>query len=156
VTEVPVPTGEDVDALDVATDEAQRPARPPVIELSAAILIVSGVLGLVGTIGAIPELPEGTGPIVVLTAGLNVGSLVVGLLIRSGRAWLIAVNYVAVLGFLDLTGAPSSGLALLLGIADIIVVVILLFQKPWFDAVGQWRGQRARSRRLPSPPVGGG
>lgn len=149
--------GDEPEVDEIAAAEADfRPARPSAIELAAAILIVSGVLGLIGTIGAIPDLPAGSGPIVVLTAALNVGSLVIGLLVRSGRAWLVAVNYVAVLGFLDLTGASTSGLALILGIADVIVVIILLLQKPWFDAMRRMRDRQRRERRVPSPPVGGG
>lgn len=136
-------------------DDERRPARPAVVELAAAILITSGVLGLVGTIGAAADLPAGTELILIVTAVLNVGSLVIGVLVRTGRAWLLAVNYVAVLGFLDFTGAPASGLALLLGIADVIVVVILLVQKAWFDAMRTVRRQ-AKARRVPSPPVGGG
>jgi hypothetical protein len=155
VSGAPEPAEQPV-AFDVADDEAQRPARPPAIELAAAILIVNGVLGLVGTIGAIPELPAGTGPIVVLTAALNIGSLVIGVLIRFGRAWLVAVNYAAVLGFLDLVGAAGSGLALVLGIADVLVVIILLANKPWFDEMRRVRRSRASARRVPSPPVGGG
>ena len=150
------PMDDELEASEIAAEDAPLPARPALVELAGAILIVSGVLGLLGTIGAMAELPAGTGPIVVLTAALNIGSLVIGALVRTGRAWLVAVNYVAVLGFLDFTGAPVSGLALLLGIADVIVVIILLVQKPWFDAVRGVRRLRAKARRLPSPPAGGG
>jgi hypothetical protein len=133
----------------------RRVARPVVVELAAAILIVSGVLGLVGTIGAAADLPPGTGLILVITAALNLGSIAVGVLVRYGRAWLLDVNYVAVLGFLDLVAGTGSGLALLLGIADIVVVVILLLNKPWFDAMRRMRQRRASERRVSSPPVGG-
>jgi len=92
----------------------------------------------------------------VVTTALSLGSVAIGLLARFGRAWLLAVNYVAVLGFLDLAAAVDSGLALLLGVADVIVVVILFLNKPWFDAVRRWRRERASRRRVPSPPVGGG
>lgn len=120
-----------------------RPVRPAAIELAGAILIVSGVLGLVGAFGAASGLPSGAEVIFLVTAALNLGSLAIGILVRFGRAWLLAVNYVAVLGFLDLTGAADSGLALLLGIADIAAVGILLLNKPWFDAM-----RPAPSRRL--------
>ena len=143
-------------SADAAAEDGPLPARPAPIELAAAILIASGVLGLVGTVGAASDLPAGTDLIVVLTAALNIGSLVVGLLVRTGRAWLVAVNYVAVLGFLDFTGAAASGLALLLGIADLAVVIILLVQKPWFDALRTARRRLSKARRVPSPPVGGG
>ena len=140
-----------------ADDPGDRgPARPAVVELAAAILIVSGVLCIVGALGAASDLPAGTEVILVVTAMLNIGSLIIGVLVRTGRAWLVAVNYVTVLGFLDFTGAPTSGLALLLGIADVIVVVILLMQKPWFDAMRTARRRAKETRRVPSPPVGGG
>ena len=64
-----------------------------------------------------------------------------GVLVRLGRLWLVAVNYAAVLGFLDLLGAGASPLALMLGLADVLVVVILFRYKPWFDEL----------RRRPSP-----
>ena len=146
----------DLEGREDADEGAAVPARPAPVELAAAILIVSGVLGLMGTIGASDDLPAGTGLIVALTAALNVGSLVIGVLLRTGRAWLVAVNYVAVLGFLDFTGAAASGLALLLGIADLAVVIILLVQKPWFDALRTARRRLSKARRVPSPPVGGG
>jgi hypothetical protein len=144
------------DADETEGADELRPARPAAVELAGAILIVSGVLGLIGAVGAAPGLPAGTEVLFVVTAALNLGSLVIGLLARSGRAWLVAVNYVAVLGFLDLTAGAGSGLALMLGVADVIVVVILLLNKPWFDAMRRWRGMRASRRRVPSPPVGGG
>lgn len=136
-------------AAEEEAAELNLPARPGAIELAGAILIVSGLLGLVGAIGAAPSLPAGTEPIFAVTAALNLGSLAIGVLARFGRAWLVAVNYVAVLGFLDLAAAVDSGLALMLGVADIIVVVILLLNKPWFDAM-----RLMRPRDLPGPPVG--
>ncbi len=139
----------DADRLDEAA-ELPPPSRPATIELAAAILIVGGVLGLVGIIAAAPDLPAGTAPLLVATVALYVGSVVVGALVRYGRAWIVAVNYVAVLGFLDLMAAAGSGLALLLGIADILVVVILFLTKPWFDAL-----RPDRERRRSGPPAGG-
>jgi hypothetical protein len=61
--------------------------------------------------------------------------------------WLLAVNYVAVLGFLDLLGAGGSPLAFMLGASDIFVVVILFLQKPWFDEMSRWRARRRRPTR---------
>ena len=60
--------------------------------------------------------------------------------------WLLAVNYVAVLGFLDLLASGGSPLALMLGLADVVVVVILVLNKPWFDAD---RPVASSSRRHP-------
>lgn len=127
--------------LDEEPPQFTAPSRPAVVELAAAVLIVGGILGLIGVAGNAAGLPAGTEPLVLLTAGLNAASIAVGLLVRTGRAWLVAVNYVAVLGFLDLTAAGGSGLAAMLGVADVLVVVILVLNKAWFDA-------KARERRL--------
>ena len=88
--------------------EPLRPARPPVIELAAAILIVGGVLGLIGLASAAGSLPAGIGPFIVMTILLDAGSIVVGLLVRVGRLWVVAINYAAVLGFLDLLASGGS------------------------------------------------
>ena len=153
MTRVHEPPG---DAVEAEAGDDIRPPRPGAVELAGAILIVSGLLGVIGAIGAASGLPTGTEPILVVTAALNLGSLAIGVLARFGRAWLVAVNYVAVLGFLDLTAGAGSGLALMLGVADVIVVVILLLNKPWFDAMRRARRRGASRRRVPSPPVGGG
>ena len=121
---------------------AAAPSRPALVELAAAILIVGGALGLFGAVSSFGSLPAGAEPFVLVAIALGAGSIVVGLLVRLGRLWLVAVNYVAVLGFLDLLGAGGSPLALMLGAADVIVVVILLLRKPWFDAMGSWRSTR--------------
>jgi hypothetical protein len=116
-----------------------RPSRPAVVELAAAILIVGGVIGLFGALTAAPRLPAGAEPLLFLTIVLDVGAIVCGVLIRTGRAWVVAVNYVAVLAFLDLLAAASSPLALMIGVGNLAAVVIVLWHKSWFDAVGRWR-----------------
>jgi hypothetical protein len=116
----------------------ERFPRPPAVELAAAILIVGGVLGLIGAIAGATSLPPGTGLLIAATIALDVASIVVGVLIRMGRLWLVDVNYVAVVGFLDLTAAATSPLALILGIADAVVVVILLLYRPWFQRRAAW------------------
>lgn len=116
------------------------PSRPAAIELASAILIVAGVIAVVGA-GSIALDPESVpDPFLVVTAALAIGSIVIGLMIRLGRWWILAVNYVAILGFLDLLASGASPLALMLGLADIVVVVILFANKPWFDAM---RARRA-------------
>jgi len=116
------------------------PSRPAAIELASAILIVAGVIGLVGSVSIALNPESARDPFLILTAALAIGSIAMGLLIRLGRSWILAVNYVAVLGFLDLLGSGASPLALMLGLADIVVVVILFANKPWFDAM---RARRA-------------
>lgn len=130
---------------------APAPSRPAPIELAAAILIVGGVLGLFGAVSGIASLPAGSEPFFPLTVALSVGSIVAGVLVRFGRLWVVAVNYVAVLGFLDLLAAGASPLGLMLGVADIVVVVILFVHKAWFDALGRWRSARRAAPRRFSP-----
>ncbi len=131
--------------------DAPRPARPPTIELAAAILIVGGVIGLISLVTSAASLPAGIEPFIVMTVALDVGSIVIGLLIRVGRQWVLAVNYVAVLGFVDLLASGGSPLALMLGVAEVIVVVILLLRRPWFDDLGAWRSIRRRPTGRFSP-----
>jgi hypothetical protein len=129
---------------------AAPPARPAAVELAAAILIGTGALGLLGAIlGGGASGPRVSDPFLLVSVALNVGSIVAGVLVRLGRLWLVVVNYVAVLGFLDLLAAGVSPLALMLGLADIVVVVILFLSKPWFDE------KRLTTRRVSGPPAGG-
>lgn len=145
IAERPDPTASEADPG--GEPDRPWPARSASVELAAALLIVGGVIGLLATVSSASSLPPGAEPFIALTGGLAVGSIVVGLLARAGRLWLLAVNYAAVLGFLDLLGAGSSPLALMLGLADVVVVVILLTAKPWFDAMGRrrepWNPQRS-------------
>lgn len=128
------------------------PQRPAPIELSAAILIVSGAIGLVGAFIDAANLPAGGDALFWLTLAIDGASIVLGLLLRVGRLWLLTINYVAVLGFLDLLGAGESPLSLMFGLADVLVVVLLVVHKPWFDARGRWRrGADVEPRREPEP-----
>jgi hypothetical protein len=109
------------------------------VELAAALLIVGGLVSAVSAVSNISSLPPGVEPILALTVALALGAIVVGVLVRLGRFWLAAVNYAAVLGFVDLLGAGASPLALTLGLADVLVVVILFRDKPWFDELRRRR-----------------
>lgn len=129
-TSIPAPTDED-------PIPPARPARPAWVELAAALLIVGGAIGALGALVGAGGVPPGAGPFVIVAVGLAIGSIVLGLLVRMGRAWLVALNYAAVLGFVDLLGAGASAVALMLGLADILVVGILLAHKPWFDALAR-------------------
>ena len=119
------------------------PARPASVELAAAILIVGGAIQLLLGLTTLPGLPPGAEGFAALALALDAGSIATGVITRAGRAWLFAVNFAAILGFLDLLGAGGSPLQLMLGAAEVLVVVILLARKPWFDAVAEWRAQRA-------------
>lgn len=109
------------------------PGRPAAIELAAALLSVGGVLGVVGVLTTGANKPAGLEALTVLTVVLNVAQIAVGAFIRGGRFWIVAVNFVAVLGFLDLTASGRSPLALVLGLSELAVLVILLGHRPWFD-----------------------
>ena len=109
--------------------ELPRPTRPAAVELGAAILIVGGATNLLAALTSLPRLPAGAEMFLAGAIGIAVGSIVLGLLVRIGRAWLLAVNYAAILGFLDLLGAGGSPFSLMLGLAEILVVGILL-RKP--------------------------
>lgn len=129
---------------DPSSDELEaQPPRPAAVELAAALLIVGGAISVLAAVTSTSSLPPGSGPILALTVALAIGSIGVGLLVRLGRLWLVGVNYAAVLGFLDLLGAGASPLALMLGLADILVVVILFRHKPWFDELSRRRRSMA-------------
>jgi len=146
VPEGPEPGGDEPDA--------PWPSRPALVELAGALLIVGGVVNLVAAVSSLSSLPAGIEPFLALTFALAIGSIVIGLLVRLGRLWLVAVNYAAVLGFLDLLGAGASPLALMLGLADIVVVVILFRHKPWFDELRRRRSlATTRSDQPLTPPT---
>jgi hypothetical protein len=134
------------------TDDTEliRPARPASVELAAAILVVGGAIQLLLGITTLAGVPPGAEGFVAIALALNVATIATGVLIRSGRAWLVGVNVAAILGFLDLLGAGGSPLQLMLGAAEVVVVAILFARKPWFDAMSSWRVAKAApgARRL--------
>ena len=124
-------------------EELVRPARPGAVELAAAILIVGGLLGTLSGLGRLAD-PAAVAPSLgLLTVVLNVVQVVLGLLVRQGRLWLLTVNYAAAVGFLDLLAGGASVTALMLGLSEVVVVITLLANRPWFDAVGRWRRDAA-------------
>lgn len=139
--------------MTAETADPVRPSRPPPVELAAAIFIVGGIVGLIQVGATAGGVPTGIEPFVAVALALHAGSIALGLLVRTGRAWLLALNYAAVLGFLDLQGAGGSPLFLMLGLADVLIVGILLATKPWFDAMRAWRTAMAvpRGTRRVSP-----
>jgi hypothetical protein len=131
----------DAFSTEPGEDESPRPmpTRPPAVELAGAILIVGGVVGLIGLVTAAPGLPAFTLGLLLLTLALNVAPIAIGVLVRMGRAWIVDVNYVAVIAFLDLLSIGSSPLGLIFGVANVLVVIILIRHKPWFDEMSRWR-----------------
>lgn len=132
-----------------AVERAPVPRRPASVELAAALLIVTGVIGAVTIVGAL--LSGSVDPFWWVGVSLNVGSVILGAATRFGRLWLVTVNYAAVLGFLDLVGSAASPQALMIGITEVLVVVILLLRKPWFDAVAEARSRGPGDQPLTPP-----
>jgi hypothetical protein len=118
----PADSGVVVDASIVPAPE--RPPRPVLVEVAAALLIVGGLTSLLGALAA-PGLAG------ILFTALNAVMIVLGLLIRRGRAWIVAVNVVAVALFLELTALPS-GFAIVSIVMDTIVLIALFRHRAWF------------------------
>ena len=111
--------------------EVERPRRPVLVEVAAAILIVGSATDVVISFEGLATAPNGPGRLLAATSA-SVGLLLVilGFLIRSGRAWLVTLNVVAVAAFLELITLSFVGL--LAGIFDMVVVGILLRERGWF------------------------
>ena len=124
-----------------AVPAARRPSRPISIEIASAILVVGGLVAIVGTVAAMLGLDPaaadpGARPVIYLILALNALTIVIGLLVRRGRAWLLCINVVAVLLFVELTAIPGgSATAAVLAVLDAFVFVALSRNRDWFD----WR-----------------
>jgi hypothetical protein len=112
------------------------------VEIAAAIMIVSGVIATLTSIeAAMTFSAEGQldQPLAVASIAFGVATVVLGLLVRVGRAWLVAVNVAAIAGFLEIISGTAAGW--LFGALDVAVVVLLMLDRPWFtgpdeDGVG--------------------
>jgi hypothetical protein len=87
----------------------------------------------------------GAGLLIAIFTGIDLVSITLGLLIRHGIGWLIAVNVVAVITFIYLTALPNL-ILLFYGVLYGFVLVILMVQRPWFQAMGRWRQVPATRR----------
>lgn len=123
----PEESGEPRDASVVPAPVRAR--RPVLLELAAAILVVGGLTGLLGTVAT---LDPASGALDVLFTGLAVLTVVVGLLVRAGRAWILDVNVVAVALFVEATALPSA-VAVLFVALDTIVLFALIRHRAWFE-----------------------
>ena len=132
-----------------ADDALDRAGRPPLVEMAAALLIVTGAVQLVSAIGAVAtgNLPPNAGGLLALTIAIDVATIVAGALTRAGRLWLLVVNYVAVIGFLDLLRSTGSIVALVLAVVDLVVLYVLFTNREWFD-----RKRRAVDDAEPGEP----
>ena len=119
-----------------ATPAAARPPRPILVELAGAILVVGGIISLLTSIEvaiAMAQQGEPLDAFSVISLAIGLGFVVLGILTRYGRAWLVTVNVVAVVAFLELISATIIGL--FFGVLDVIVVLALFYERPWF----QWQ-----------------
>ena len=126
--------------------------RPVLVELASALLVVGGLLNLVISVDVLMRLAERGESIAAHTAitiALGITTLSLGLAVRYGRAWLIAINVAAVLGFLELISGSVVGL--LFGGLDVAVVLALVRERPWFEWSARERtlaaSERAAGRR---------
>jgi hypothetical protein len=133
-------------SIESADEIPTRPDRPGAVILASAILIVTGGFGLFAALAFSRGLPAGAELVFISTVVIGVASIALGVLIRVGHAWLLAINFAAVLGFLDLLNAGGSPLSLMLGLGDLLVVGLLISRKPWFDAMREWRAARRAQR----------
>jgi hypothetical protein len=111
----------------------QRPRRPVLIEIAAAVLVIGGVVSILTSIEAMSQLARQGTPIDTiagLSLAIGAGILLLGLFVRSGRGWLVALNVVAVIAFLELLSGTIVGLVF--GLLDLGVVLALVWERAWF------------------------
>ena len=114
--------------------EPERPPRPPQVEFAAAILIVGGVTGIVGGFLGLflgSTLPASAGLVPLVSIGLSVVTIAIGVLVHEGRLWRVCVNVIAIVMVLYLTALPNP-LAVFYLLLDTLVILLLLRQRAWF------------------------
>ncbi len=118
--------------------------RPVVIEFAAAALVAGGLFGLTqlafGGFVVTGSLPA-KGPILAVAFILYGASVALGLLARSGRAWLPTTNLTALFAILHLV-AWETPPNLIVGLANALVLAILLRQRRWFAGMASRHGYR--------------
>jgi hypothetical protein len=117
------------------------------VELAAAIMIVSGLISTLTSIEAAMTFAAGgqlDEPLAAASVAFGVATIVLGLLVRVGRAWLVAVNVAAVAGFLEIISGSAAGL--LFGALDVAVVILLMLDRPWFTGPDGAAGAGPRRR----------
>jgi len=114
-----------------------RPRRPILLEIASAILIVGGMTSLVGSCSAViyPEVEAPpTSPLLAVFLSVNLMTIIVGLLVRAGRAWILCINVVAIALFLELTALTTgSAVALLFVVLEVVVLFALFRHRWWFE-----------------------
>lgn len=114
--------------------------RPILVELASALLVVGSAINLLISVDGLVSFGQTGGDVgvpAVIAIAVATLTLALGLAVRFGRAWLVTVNIVAVIAFLELISQTSIGL--LFGALDVVVVVALFREKPWFEWSAQVR-----------------
>ena len=124
----------------------ERPDRPALVEAAAALLIVSGWVRLLGVIASLGAATGARAVNPTIDVALLLAMIVTGLFVRAGRAWIFAVNVVAVLAFLELLALPSPPSLAFAPLFALAFAVVFL-NKPWFDAMDAWRAATEPDRR---------
>jgi hypothetical protein len=120
------------DAADSSMEPAPpRPARPAMLEFAAAILIIGGLTSVISSLATVGRLGDAAGPLDLILVGLASSTIIVGLLVRAGRAWVLDINVVAIILFLELSALPATS-AFLFSALDLIVLWALLRHRAWF------------------------
>ena len=128
-------------AMDEEPGLDERPIRPAAVDVVAALFVFGGLFGLTqlafGDFVITGQLPA-KGPILGVAAILYAASMALGIGIRTGRAWLGALN-LAVVFAVVYVAAFGKPVALALGVAHGVAAVLLIRARPWFAAMSRWR-----------------
>jgi hypothetical protein len=129
------------DQAPAAPPRAFHP-RPVLVELASAILVVGAAVNLLISVDGLISFAQAgidIGIPTVITIVVATVTLGLGLAVRFGRAWLVTVNVMAVIGFLELLSQSSIGL--LFGVLDVFVVLALFRERPWFEWSARQRAE---------------
>jgi len=130
-----------VPASDVRSIEELRPPRPRLVELASAILVIGSFMdGAIAFEGMLKATTQDVRLLETASVLVSFGLISLGVLIRSGRVWLLTLNVVAVAAFLELQSVTLGGI--FAALIDMVVVGILLRERKWFqwtpDATTSW------------------
>jgi hypothetical protein len=129
-------------APDPRSLEELRPPRPVLVELASAILVIGSFMDGAISFERMLEATTQEGRVFATASVLvAVGLIALGVLIRSGRLWLLTLNVVAVAAFLELLSVTLGGI--FAALIDMVVVGILLRERAWF----QWKPDPAELAR---------
>ena len=94
---------------------------------------MTGVIQLISAIGVMGSLPVGSEGCSRSRSPSTSQRSARGCSYVDGRLWLLVVNYVAVLGFLDLLRIAASPVAIALAAVDFVVLYVLITNRSWFQ-----------------------